>query len=100
MNNEIAKYIGYQLKDYLLIYNSKDKIIDVHRGIEFDHITKSPVIKYKFIDFVLCKALDHAMILVENENFNEKETEIDGKKVDSKYQILVLKDKKNELKWK
>jgi len=100
VNNAIAKYIDYQLKDYLLIYNSKDKTIDVHRGIDFDLITKSPVINYKFIDFVLCKALDHAMILVENENFNEKETEIDGKKIDSKYKILVLKDKENELKWK
>ena len=100
VNNAIAKYIDYQLKDYLLIYNSKDKTIDVHRGIDFDLITKSPVINYKFIDFVLCKALDHAMILVENENFNEKEAEIDGKKIDSKYKILVLKDKENELKWK
>jgi len=40
------------------------------------------------------------MILVENENFNEKESASDGKKLDSKYKILVLKDKENELKWK
>ena len=41
LNNAIAKYIDYQLKDYLLIYNSKDKTIDVHRGFDFDLITKT-----------------------------------------------------------
>ena len=41
LNNAIAKYIDYQLKGYLLIYNSKEKTIDVHRGIDFDLITKT-----------------------------------------------------------
>ena len=92
VNNGITKYIDYQYKDYLMIYNSNDRTIDIHRGIDFEFVTKSPVINYNFIDFVLCQALDHALILVENANEN--------KKSEAKYKILVLKDKENDLKWK
>ena len=92
VNNGISKYIDYQYKDYLMIYNSNDRTIDIHRGIDFEFITKSPVINYNFIDFVLCQGLDHALILVENANEN--------KKSEAKYKILVLKDKENDLKWK
>ena len=92
INNGITKYIDYQFKDYLMIYNTNDSTIDIHRGIDFELVTKSPVIHYKFIDLVLCQGLDHALILVENTNEN--------KKTEAKYKILVLKDKENDLKWK
>jgi WD40 repeat protein len=93
VNNGIVRYIDYQLKDYLMIYNSKDKTIDVYRGIDFEFITKSPVIDYTFIDFALSKNLDQLLILVEN-------NENDGKKLNQKYKVLVLKDKENQLNWK
>ena len=92
VNNGIVKYIDYQLKDYLLIFNSKEKTIDVHRGIDFEFVTKSPVINYKFVDFTLSKGLDQIIILVEN---NEKNEQSNGK-----YKILVLKDKDNLLNWR
>ena len=76
-----------------MIYNSKDKTIDVYRGIDFEFITKSPVIDYTFIDFTLSKNLDQLLILVEN-------NENDGKKLNQKYKVLVLKDKENQLNWK
>ena len=59
INNVITKYIDYQLKDYLMIYNSNDRTIDIHRGIDFENVTKSPLINYTFIDFFLFKGLDH-----------------------------------------
>ena len=92
INKGIAKYIDYQMKDYLLIYNSNDKTVDIYRGIDFEFITKSPVINYNFIDFVLSKGLDQILILVENNNKDEQSN--------SKYKILVLKDKENQLLWK
>ena len=95
INNGITKYIDYQLKDYLMIYNSNDRTIDIHRGIDFEFVTKSPVINYTFIDFVLAKGLDQALILVENNGQNDE-----SEKSDVKYKILVLKDKENDLKWK
>ena len=93
--NGIEKYIDYEMRDYLLIYNSKDKTIDIHRAIDFQFVSKSPVINYEFIGFVLYKDLDHALILVKN---NKKENEVNTQ--ESKYKILVLKDKTNELIWK
>ena len=98
VNNGIVKYIDYQLKDYLLIYNSNNKTIDIYRGIDFEFVTKSPVINYNFIDFVLSKSLDQLIILVENNNMNGQDNE--GKKTKAKYKILVLKDKENQLMWK
>ena len=100
VKNGIVKYIDYQLKDYLLIYNSNDKTIDIYRGIDFEFVSKSPVINYNFIDLTLSKSLDQLLILVENNNMNVKGSEIEGKKSNSKYKILVLKDKENQLMWK
>ena len=100
VKNGIVKYIYYQLKDYLLIYNSNDKTIDIYRGIDFEFVSKSPVINYNFIDLTLSKSLDQLLILVENNNMNVKGSEIEGKKSNSKYKILVLKDKENQLMWK
>ena len=97
--NGIAKYVDYQMKDYLLIYNNNDKTINIYRGIDFEFVTKSPVINYNFIDFILSKRLDQILILVEN-NIIEKVNENDVKKSDAKYKILVLKDKENQLTWK
>ena len=79
-----TKYIDYQLKDYLMIYNSNDRTIDIYRGIDFEFVTN---------DFVLVKGLDQALILVENNGKNDG-----SEKSDVKYKILVLKDKENDLK--
>ena len=96
--NGVAKYIDYQMRDYLMIFNSKDKTIDIHRAIDFEFVTKSPIINYSFIGFVYNQGLDHALILVKNDITIEKENE--NKIPESKYKILVLKDKTNELIWK
>ena len=100
VNNGIVKYIDYQMKDYLLIYNSNDKTIDIYRGIDFEFVTKSPEINYTFIDFVLSKGLDQILILVENKDTNEQENENEVKKSNAKFKLLVLKDKENQLLWK
>ena len=101
VQNGFAKYIDYQMRDYLMLYNSKDKTIDVHRAIDFEFVAKSPVINYDFIGFVINKDLDHALILVKNNNTHEeKEKENEGNISNSNYKILVLKDKTNELIWK
>jgi hypothetical protein len=92
VHNGIIKYIDYQLKDYLLIYNSNDKTIDVYRGIDFELVTKSPAINYNFVDFFFSKGLDQMLILVENNDQNEQ--------FNAKYKIFVLKDKENQLIWK
>ena len=99
VNNGICKYIDYQFKDYLMIYNSIDKTIDIFRGIDFEFVAKSPIINYKFIDFVLSKSLDQVLILVEN-ILNDKSNDADNKKSNIKYKVLVLKDKENQLMWK
>ena len=91
--NGIKQYIDYQNKDYLLIYNQKTKTIDVHRAIDFNLITRTPEINYKFIEFVLSDDLEHGLVLVENEEF-DKQTD------KSRYKLLVLKDSSNEITWK
>ena len=89
------------MRDYLIIYNKKDKTIDIHRAIDFQLVTKSPIINYKFIGFVINKEFDHALILVNNNNQNdEKQKENENNAQASKYKILVLKDKNDELFWK
>ena len=101
VQNGFAKYIDYQMRDYLMIYNSTDKTIDVHIAIDFEFVAKSPIINYDFIGFVINKDLDHALILVKNNNTHEeKEKENEGNISNSNYKILVLKDKTNELIWK
>ena len=101
IKNGICKYIDYQFKDYLMIYNSIDKTIDIYRGIDFEFVGKSPIINYTFIDFVLSKSLDQALILVENNNItNDQNNDVENKKSNSKYKVLVLKDKENQLMWK
>ena len=97
VQNGVAKYIDYQMRDYLMIYNSKDKTIDIHRAFDFQFVAKSPIINYDFIGFVVNKEYDHALILVNN---NNDETENENKSSGSKYKILVLKDKTDELFWK
>ena len=82
-----------------MLYNSKDKTIDIHRAIDFEFVAKSPVINYDFIGFVLNKDLNHALILVKN-NKTHEEKENEGNISNSNYKILVLKDKTNELIWK
>ena len=95
--NGVVKYVDYQMRDYLMIYNSKEKTIDVHRAIDFELVTKSPVINYDFIGFVVNQANNHGLVLVKNNNI-DKENE--GKNLGTKYKILVLKDKTDELIWK
>ena len=82
------------MRDYLIIYNSKDKTIDIHRAIDFTLVTKSPVINYGFIGFAMNQPYNHALVLVK-----EPEKENKNKNL-GKYKILVLKDKNEDLIWK
>ena len=93
--NGIAQYIDYQMRDYLMIYNSKDKTIDIHRAIDFTFVTKSPVINYDFIGFAMNQPYNHALVLVK-----ESEKENKNKNFGIKYKIIVLKDKNEDLIWK
>ena len=96
--NGVGKYIDYQMRDYLMIYNPKDKTVDIHRAFDFQFVAKSPIINYDFIGFFINKEYDHALILVNNNKNDEKENE--NKSLGSKYKILVLKDKTDDLFWK
>ena len=93
--NGIAQYIDYQMRDYLMIYNSKDKTIDIHRAIDFTFVTKSPIINYDFIGFAMNQPYNHALVLVK-----ESEKENKNKNFGIKYKIIVLKDKNEDLIWK
>ena len=91
--NGIQQYIDYQNKEYLLIYNPNNRTIDIHRGIDFNLIARTPEINYKFLEFILSDDLEHGLVLVENEDFDK---EVDK----SRYKLLVLRDNSNEIQWK
>ena len=93
--NGVSQYVDHQMRDYLVLYNSKDKTIDIHRAIDFTLVTKSPVINYDFIGFDINKAYNHALVLVK-----ESEKESKNKGLGAKYKILALKDKNEDLVWK
>ena len=95
--NYIKIYKDYQFTDYLLIYNSADKTLDLHTMVDFKRIHQSPELpkdeenknkelNYEFIDFVLSNDNEHCLVLCKNDKNISK--------------IYMLKDSKNEATWK
>ena len=90
--NGIKKYTDYFSKDYLFIYNSNDKTIDVYDLIDLNIniIAKSSKINYTFVDFNFSKEMDHALIMVKN--IDDKKNECTKDKNEQRnYKILILK---------
>ena len=72
--NGIKKYSDYFSKNYLFIYNEKEKIIEVYDMIDLDTniISRSTKINYKFIDLHFSRKMDHALIMVMDENLKNE----------------------------
>ena len=92
VQNGIKKYTDYFSKDYLFIYNKKDETIDVYDLIDLNIniIAKSSKINYTFVDFNFSKEMDHALIMVKN-NEEKKNESIKDKNEQRNYKILVLR---------
>ena len=87
--NGIKKYSDYFSEDFLFIYNSNKKIIEVYNIIDLSIITKSKEINYTFIDFHFSKEMDHALIMVKtNEDKNVDNPKDRNDQINHK--ILVL----------
>ena len=96
--NNIKIYKDFQFIDYLIIYNSMDKTIDLYTMVDFKRIHQSPVlpkdednknkeINYDFVDFALSDDNEHCLVLCKNDKNNI-------------YKIYMLKDSKVETTWK
>ena len=83
--NGIKKYSDFLCRDYLFIYNCINQTIDVYDLPDLNIVTRTLKINYTFIDFHFSKELDHALILVKNQ---EKTEDDKRKKI---FKILVLK---------
>ena len=88
--NGIKKYTDYFSKDYLFIYNQKEKTIDVYDLIDFKKILNTTKITDTFIDFHFSKEMDHALVLVKINNDNKTEN-VKDKTEQRNNKILVLK---------
>ena len=83
----IKIYTDYQFVDYLFIYNSRNKTFDLYNMIDFVLIYRSQTLpEGEFIDFILTKEMDHALVLCKIEN--------------SQYKLFVLRDSENLISWK
>ena len=89
VQNGIKKYSDYFRKDYLFIYNKKDKCIDVYDTINLELILRSSKIEYTFIDFHFSKEMEHALILVRIDDEKTKENNKD-KNTKKNYKILLV----------
>jgi len=96
--NNIKIYKDFQFIDYLLIYNSMDKTLDLHTLVDFKRIHQSPVlpkeednknkeINYDFVDYALSDDNEHCLVLCKNDKNNI-------------YKIYMLKDSKIDITWK
>ena len=88
--NGIKKYTDYFSKDYLFIYNQKERTIDVYDLIDFKKILNTTKINDTFIDFHFSKEMDHALVLVKINNDNKSEN-VKDKTEQRNNKILVLK---------
>ena len=87
--NGIKKYSDYFSEDFLFIYNSKEKVIDVYNIIDLNIITKSKKINYTFIDFHFSIEMDHALIMVKTNEEKKADNQRD-KNDQINHKILVL----------
>ena len=85
VTNGIKKYSDFMCRDYIFIYNFINQTIDVYDLADLNMVTRSLKINYFFIDFHFSKELDHALILVKNQ---EKTEDDKRQKI---FKVLVLK---------
>jgi hypothetical protein len=88
--NGIKKYSDYFSKDYLFIYNKNEKTIDIYDLVDLNVniIAKSAKINYSFVDFHFSKEMDHALIMVKDEE--KKNENIKDKSEQRNYKLLTL----------
>ena len=88
--NGIKKYSDYFSKDYLFIYNKNEKTIDIYDLVDLNVniIAKSAKINYSFVDFHFSKEMDHALIMVKDEE--KKNENIKDKSEQRNYKLLIL----------
>ena len=87
--NDIKKYTDYFRKDYLFIYNKKEKTIDIYDTINLDIILRSSKFDYTFIDFYFSKEMEVALIMVKIED-EEKIENTKDRNMKKNYKILML----------
>jgi hypothetical protein len=87
--NGIKKYSDYFSEDFLFIYNSNEKVIEIYNIIDLSIITKSKKINYTFVDFHFSKEMDHALIMVKTNEDKKAENQKD-KNDQINHKILVL----------
>ena len=87
--NGIKKYSDYFSEDFLFIYNSNEKVIDVYNIMDLNIIAKSKKINYTFVDFHFSKEMDHALIMVKTNEDKKAENQKD-KNDQINHKILVL----------
>ena len=83
--NGIKKYSDYFRKDYLFIYNNKEKTIDIYDIINLENVLKTCKFEYTFIDFCFSKEMENILILV---------------KIDDEKLIVNSNDKNNKKNYK
>ena len=85
--NTIKIYTDFQFVDYLLIYNSKNKMFDIYSMIDFVLICRSPPLpEGDFVDYVMSKEMDHLLVLCKTGTNN--------------YKLYILKDSETPIPWK
>ena len=97
--NGIKKYSDYFRKDFLFIYNKREKTIDIYDIMNLEIVLRTAKIEYSFVDFCFSKEMENVLIMVkvDDEDINEN---IKDKNVKKNYKILMLnpqgnKDNKN-----
>jgi hypothetical protein len=95
VQNGIKKYSDYFRKDYLFIYNNKERTIDIYDIIKLENILKTSNFEYTFVDFCFSKEMENILILVklDEENLKGNNNDKNNKK---NFKILMLDTKGNK----
>ena len=89
MPNGIKKYSDYFRKDFLFIYNKRERTIDIYDIINLEIILRTSKIGYTFVDFCFIKEMENILIMVKVDEDDTKEN-IKDKKIKNNYKILML----------
>ena len=87
--NGIKKYSDYFRKDFLFIYNKRERTIDIYDIINLEIILRTSKIGYTFVDFCFIKEMENILIMVKVDEDDTKEN-IKDKKIKNNYKILML----------
>ena len=88
--NGLKKYSDCFRKDYLFIYNKNSKNIEIYDIISLNVVLRTSKFEYTFVDFYFSKQMEHALIMVKNDDDKIENTSTNNKDKNLKKNCKIL----------